>query len=158
MSPLWLILMSAWNIGRGMRRILTVILLVVLSDQGAWVFAGRDREAALILYLFCKPVETLGRACDCQLYWRGLNQLRRNSVQTWPLPDVVPYWTSTFTGVWTRNCLLNTKHIWSSIHSSVLADRPRDTWWALCWPGSFWWASCSFQTSHVEVIKSSHSF
>lgn len=48
------------------------------------------------------------KACDCQLYWRGLNKVRSNSVQTWPLPDVEPFWTSSFAGLWTRNCLLNT--------------------------------------------------
>lgn len=130
----------------------SVILLVVPSDQGVWVFSGRDREAALILYLFCKSVEPLGH----EDLWLSaiLERVERNSVQAWLLPDVEPFWTSRFTGVWTRNCLLNTKHIWSSVHSFVLAD----IWWALCWPGSCWWASCCFQISHVEVIKSSHSF
>lgn len=95
----------------------SVILLVVPSDQGVWVFSGRDREAALILYLFCKSVETLRH----EGLWLSAVLERVESSQeelspAWLLPHVEPFWISRFTGVWTRNCLLNTKHIWSSVH------------------------------------------
>lgn len=136
----------------------SIILFVVPSDRCVWV--GREGAAALILYSFCESIETLGReGLWLSAVLESVESSQRKSAQILPLPDVEPDWTRTLTGVWTRSFLLNMKHIWSSVHPFVLADMLLDTWWALCWSGSFWWAFCNFQTSHVvEVIKSSHSF
>lgn len=151
-SPPWLLLMEYRHSDEENTN--SIILLVVPSDQGASVFSWREGEGAL--FLCCESIKDT-KTCSCQLFWRVWNEVRRKSAQIWPLP-FEPYWTTAFTGVWTSSCLLNTKHIWFSLHSFVL-DMLWGAWWTLCWPGSFWWAFCSFQPSPVVAVrKRSHSF
>lgn len=65
---------------------------------------------------------------DCVLvlwvHWGlGLKSpVRRQPAWIWPPPNAEPCWSRTLWGVWTRSFLLNTKHIWSSLHSSVPVD------------------------------------